>query len=136
MDAREFFDSKIQEQIDAARARHSEHGWEFPERREGGHTIGDFVQAVLAITDPDDACLFYEGCVSHLASQPDLTDTPEAIAKSNIGWCFGEGMGSLYVHMWREVCQATHPIFGPTQPSPEEAFAAGIEAGKAIRDGS
>jgi hypothetical protein len=84
----------------------------------------------MAIDNEADALRFYDGCVAHLEAQPDRKDPADCVAKANIGWCFGEGMDSDRVAMWRKVCGASHPVFGPmtTKVLPEEAFAAGQQA--------
>ena len=99
--------------------------------RNGVHTIGDFVGAVLAIKDAADAQRFYSGCVHwHSIYGQDDKLTPDAVAKANIGWCFGEGMPSDQREMWIRVCGASHPVFGQSIPSAEDAFRMGIAAGK------
>ena len=96
------------------------------------HTIGEFMSAVLDITQHDEAKEFYEEYLAWLKTCSDLSGTPESIAQANIGWCFGEGMKAEHVTMWHEVCGATHPIFGLTTPMPEVALELGIQAGREI----
>jgi hypothetical protein len=92
------------------------------------HTIGDFIRAVLSIGNKEEAAEFYQDLLQYISRQKELSDTPENIAKANIGWCFGEGMSEDRRAIWREVCGAAHPIFGSMknmEVSPEEAFEAG-----------
>jgi hypothetical protein len=128
-----FFQECIQRQIDHNRAMSQEYGWEFKERPAGKYTIGDYIGAVLAIETPEDARRFYEGNVEYLAAAPQLSDPPEKIARANLGWCFGEGMKPERVEMWIKVCDASHPVFGTTRPTPEGAFQAGLKLGKERR---
>ena len=91
---------------------------------EGDFTIGALVHAVMAIHDEEIARAFYKGHVLWLRNsypQPD----PEATVRSNIGWCFGEGMPSKDKAMWIRVCNASHPVFGQADITDEEAFRAG-----------
>jgi hypothetical protein len=134
---RSFFDSKIQAQIDADRASCVEHGWKFNERSAGKHTIGDFVRAVLAIENVDDARRFYLGCVAHIQAQIDAgtwqsgtTANAEEGARSNIGWCYGEGMSPERCRMWVEACGAVHPVFGAGPVGADEALKVGREMGR------
>ena len=76
------------------------------------YTIGDFVRAVLAIDNEDDAAEFYAGHVAHIQRTIDKgewnsSSTAEEGAKSNIGWCFGEGMSDERRAMWVKVCGAS-----------------------------
>ena len=99
--------------------------------KDGEHTIGDFVEAVLAVKNEDDARRFYSGCVHwHSIYRQDTKLAPDVVAKANIGWCFGEGMPDDRREMWIRVCGASHPIFGQTIPSPEDALRMGVAAGK------
>jgi len=128
-----FFQECIQRQIVDNRAMSEQYGWEFKERPEGKHTIGDYIGAVLAIEKPEDARRFYEGNVEYLAAAPRLSDPPEKIARANLGWCFGEGMKPERVEMWIKVCDASHPVFGTKRPTAREAFRAGLKLGKERR---
>ena len=97
---------------------------------EGDYTIGAFVSAVMKIENPSDAKDFWDGYLIHqTAASPDL-DARDT-CRSNIGWCFGEGMANERKQMWIEVCGASHPVFGTMTPTPEEAFQAGLDAAKA-----
>lgn len=97
-----------------------------PETMEDGYTIGELVSAVMRIDNENEAKAFYDGYVEHLGKLPDLEHEPKRIAQSNIGWCFGEGMAPERIGMWVDVCNATHPVFGTSMPSPQEAEKAGF----------
>lgn len=90
---------------------------EFYHSRVGGQTIGDFVRAVLTIDNEQDAARFFRGTVAYIQDQIDAgtwksRSTAEEAARSNIGWCYGEGMASKRIEMWVKACGASHPIFG------------------------
>ncbi len=101
---------------------------------ESRHTIGQLIRAVLAISNEADAKLFYDGYLEWMTDhlEADSQYTPEQVAKANVGWCFGEGMAKDKVKMWRDVCDASHSVFGSmeTPVTPEEAVAQGIKMGK------
>jgi hypothetical protein len=79
----------------------------------GEHTIGEFIRAVFSINNELDAHSFYNGYIEWLNKLPDDEHfTKIEIAQRNIGWCFGEGMSSNKIDMWRKVCNAFHPVFG------------------------
>lgn len=96
------------------------------------HTIGDFISAVLSIDNERDAQRFYDWYVGHISGEMaaglwEDQGTAEDAARSNLGWCFGEGMASERQAMWVRVCGASHPVFGTmaTPPTPEEWLEAG-----------
>jgi hypothetical protein len=93
-------------------------------------TIAEFIRQVLAIKDPDDALAFFERIVTQLRQEHPEVQDPEMVVRSNIGWCFGEGMSIPCRKMWTALCGAEHPVFGKMErnPTPDEAFQAGIRA--------
>jgi len=103
-----------------------------------GHTIGQFIEAVLRIKDAKNARRFYLGAVKWgqeaeaRGLKAPVGMTPEEVIKLDIGWCFGEGMSPEMVQMWVEVCGARHPMFGQTLPSPIDAIEMGREVGEKI----
>ena len=119
--------NKFEERIEAAIKRQRHPDQELPE---GVHTIGEFISAVFTVENAEDAKEFYDGYLEYLHKQPDLEGEPKRIARSNIGWCFGEGMVLEKIKMWSRTCGASHPVFGTGIPSPKEAFEAGKKMGK------
>ena len=121
MTDREFFEAKVHD-------------------KDGVHTIGDLVGAILSIHDEEDATHFYRGYRAWMDAHwnedgflaSDNTNTPDQIVKSNIGWCYGEGMPQADREMWIRVSGASHPVFGQSMPSPTDAFATGQAEGKRI----
>lgn len=74
------------------------------------HTMGDFVRAVLAIQDAGEARAFYDSYIVWLDARPDRLTTVEGVARSNIGWCYGEGMTPEHIAMWKQATGAAHPV--------------------------
>jgi hypothetical protein len=93
------------------------------------YTVGDTYDAIFSIDNEQDARAFYEGYVQHISEQPDLKDDPVYVVQSNIGWMFGEGMSDEMRAMWIRVCDASHPVFGQTMPTIEQAFGMGQDLG-------
>lgn len=93
-------------------------------------TISDFIEQVLAVESIEKARRFLDETVSDLRARGS-TD-PEADARANIGWCFGEGMRDERRAMWREHFGIVHPWLGPMveRPSPEEILRIGMEMGE------
>ena len=105
-----------------------------PDRNPDTFTIGDFIDSVFSIKKKDEMKLFYEGSVYYLSViKGKKPGEAEAITKSNIGWCFGEGMSGVMIHRWNEAVGASHPVFGKSIPSASGAFAAGVKLGKASK---
>jgi hypothetical protein len=101
--------------------------------------IGEFIRAVLAIDNEEDAAEFYAGHITYIQRQIDKGEwksdaTPMQAVQSNIGWCFGEGMPAERVAMWSKVCGASHPVFGTKLPTAYEAFKMGMAEGEKIEN--
>ena len=92
------------------------------------HTIGEFVSAVLKIDNEKDAAEFAREYLQWLTERQGGFE-PYDVMRSNIGWCFGEGMRQERIEMWNRVCNASHPLFGTTKPSVEQALAMGLSLG-------
>ena len=100
-------------------------------------SMGEIIQEVLRIDTPEEARRFYQQYVDHIRKTQEVSraisgtyGTPEEVAQSNIGWCYGEGMSVLRKAMWYAVTGAEHPVFGLSSPTSEEAFQAGINLAK------
>ena len=104
-------------------------------------TIGTFIGQVLAIHNATAARKFFDAEVAELrASHPEVTK-PELVLRSNIGWCFGEGMPIAERQMWARVCGAEHPGLGSAYTdrdfTPDELLQAGMQMGqRALRERS
>jgi hypothetical protein len=98
-------------------------------------TIGKFIEAVLYIGNNREAAqAFYAKEIGWLREHhPEVTD-PDAVLRSNIGWCFGEGMPVATRKMWRDATGAVHPGFGPEYAerdfTPDECLRAGMAVAK------
>src|SRR5689334_18543821 len=88
------------------------------------HTIGEFVSAVCRIDNEADACQFADEYLAWLTEHRAGFE-PINVMRSNIGWCFGEGMSQERIQMWSKVCEASHPFFGRSLPSTDEALQMG-----------
>ena len=103
-------------------------------------TISDFMQAVLSIQGSMEALDFVHQEVARMKEEHPEEKDPLGVLRSNIGFCFGEGMSIPHRRMWAAVCGAEHPGFGPEYTNrdftPEEAFQAGVRLAEGrIRDG-
>lgn len=92
--------------------------------------MGEAYNPAMKMTDEADALEYLEALIER--SIRIWKQTPEEARKtqlSNIGYFAG-----YYGHETRQRVQAlfgaVHPIFGETQPTPEEAFKAGYDLGK------
>jgi len=119
-DSRAFFDALLAEKM--ARYAHVEldEAWQY--------TIGAFISAVMSIDNETDARRFFEGCLDFQEEHGEAGADHLAVVRSNIGWCYGEGMTEERKRMWIATTGSLHPIFGGMKPTAEEAFAAGIKA--------
>lgn len=93
--------------------------------------LGDLGSALCKLGTKDEAAEFWRGYVEHL-SRPDavlLGRTPEAVAASNIGYLMGYygAEERQRVYGLFSAFEVAHPIFGTYEPTPTEAFAAGLE---------
>ena len=96
---------------------------------EGDFTIGALVGAARKVHDDKEALAFWQGYLRWMRNAYPDSDAA-SVCRSNIGWCFGEGMPTQDKDMWVRVCNASHPVFGQASVTPEQAFAAGIAQGK------
>ena len=84
---------------------------EFFVKKVGGesHNVGQFVRAVMAINNEEDATRFYNGLIEWGKDNYPAGCPVEDTAKSNIGFCFGENMKPEPIELWTKVCGAYHP---------------------------
>lgn len=127
--AETYFETIMRHQIAEGRYDHGDD----PQDGKVHFTIGELYSAVLDIDNDEDARRFFGGYVEWLAGRPDCDD-PEAVAKSNIGWIFGEGMAQDRIAVWVRAVDAAHPVFGKMtiKPTVEEALQAGMNLGRGI----
>lgn len=101
-------------------------------------TAGQFIDAVLAV-ECDAAAMraFFDAYVDFLLTTDirpsvdgdEVLTVARDIARSGIGWCFGEGMDPACVRMWRETTGAEHPAGRIEEMSNEEIFQSGMRLG-------
>lgn len=98
------------------------------------HTAA-FFDAVLSIQNSEQAVKFFRGCVQFfLRKNPHLgVARIEQIVRSDIGYCFGEGMPPAMRKMWHSTTGAVHPYFGTSDPDPLTAFVLGLKLGETIQ---
>lgn len=118
-----YFEKTMRDQIAVGRYDHTKD----PDDGMIHFTIGELCSAVFVIETDADARRFFVGYAEWLSRQPDLSDDPFDVAKSNIGWFFGEGMSKYRIEMWVRACGAIHPVFGIAMPDLKEAFDAGMK---------
>lgn len=85
-------------------------------------TFGEIADAVAACATPAEAQEFmtmYRAETQH--------------ADANVGYLSGY-FDQATRHRIQEWCGVAHPIFGRSDPTPEEAFAAGVRMGTAARN--
>lgn len=120
------------------RSRVTRHMQSFPGHAEGAMTIGAFVRSVMEIHEDTEAQEFLRGYrewLRHVGEDenpgiPDGQAEFDLLIASNIGWCFGEGMSYEDRQRWIRLVDARHPYFGRSVPSVQEAFEAGVKAGR------
>lgn len=87
--------------------------------------LGD---ALCCLTDEAEAREFWDAYVAYL-SRPDAElcgKTPEAVAASNIGYLMGYYSPEERQRVYGLFPGVAHPIFGRSEPTAAEAFAAGV----------
>ncbi len=96
------------------------------------NTMGDIMDAIFKIHDAAEAKQFFDDYVEFVKQdRPDQNALD--VVKSNIGWMFGEGaLSERQIAMWAAL-GASHPVFGTTQPTAEEAFKKGLEMGERMK---
>ena len=92
-------------------------------------TIGDLMNAIWSVESEGEMRPFFDGYVVYLQGRDDC-DNPEGVARSNIGWMFGEGMAQDRIELWVRTTQSSHPILGTMVRSfsPDELMQQGADA--------
>jgi hypothetical protein len=88
------------------------------------NTLGEVAGAVIACTTKEEAEEFIKAWVA--------SGTSEDVARKNVGYLSGYYDRATQERIF-ELFSTEHPIFGTKQPTPEEAFAAGMTIGKAMK---
>jgi hypothetical protein len=92
-------------------------------------TYGEKYHPAMKITDQAEADLYFEACVKHCMRFGKSREEAEQIERCNLGY-FGGYYDDETQKRVNRLFHTTHPIFGDTRPTAEEALQAGIEAGR------
>lgn len=99
-------------------------------------TIRELFNELCAIASPQDAAEFWHGYVQYLdRPEADLNGgAPEAVAASNIGYVMGYGTPEQRERVYGlfSAFNVSHPVFGRSEPTASEAFAAGRRRGEPV----
>lgn len=101
-----------------------------------GDTFGETLGPAMEITDETEADDYFLQLVNHyLLSNHDLKSREEAerVVRENLGYYAGYYSAEIGERVNR-LFRTTHPIFGGTRPTPEEAFKAGEDLGKKLSE--
>lgn len=93
-------------------------------------TIGECLSPAMDITNSYDARVYFDALVDYyveinlMENKPVTRELAIDIAKSNLGYYAGYYDRETAVRV-QELFKCVHPIFGKTEPTPEEAFKMG-----------
>ena len=93
-------------------------------RFEADITIRDKYGPAMEITDQKEADQYFEDCVEHTMSFGRTREEAISIEKQNLGY-FAGYYNSETMQKVNHLFKTTHPVFGDTTPTPEEAFELG-----------
>lgn len=96
-------------------------------------SIGDKYGPGMKIEDQAEADAYFEKCVEHTMRFGKTREEAEKVEKSNFGY-FAGYCDEATRHRVERLFRCSHPVFGSIekygQPSPEDAFKAGLWAAK------
>jgi hypothetical protein len=96
-------------------------------------TYGESLGPAMQITEQDKANEYYEALMErHMRITDDSRKRAEQVIKSNLGYYAGYYSSDVIDRVQR-FYNCSHPIFGKTQPTPEQAFKKGQEFGEKLR---
>ena len=92
-------------------------------------TIGELFNELCAIPSQQEAAAFWRDYVQYL-NRPEAElkgGAPESVAASNIGYVMGYGTPEQRERVYGlfSAFNVSHPVFGRSEPTASEAFAAG-----------
>ena len=93
---------------------------EWPEKM----TYGEKYDPAMKVQTQEEAAAYFERCVTHTMRFGKTRQEAESIERSNIGYFAGYYDSKTAARVYR-LYGFGHPIFGTTQPTPDEAFEAG-----------
>lgn len=93
-------------------------------------TIGEIYGPAMKITDQAEADRYFDACVQHCMKHGGHSrERAEAIERSNLGYFAGYYDSETMARVNR-LFRTTHPIFGNSVPTADEAMQAGINMAK------
>jgi hypothetical protein len=97
-------------------------------------TYAEAYDPAMKIADQAEADAYFEDLVGEMISASDKNrEEAEKIIRCNLGYWAGYFDRETQKRVWR-LFSTEHPIFGRKCPTAEEAFMAGVELGKKLRD--
>jgi hypothetical protein len=103
----------------------------FPERI----SIGDKYAPAMEITDQAEADMYFEKCVAHSMRFNMTREKAEELERINLGYYAGYYNSETRARV-EKLFNCAHPVFGAIaekgQPTPEAAYAKGVEMGAEI----
>lgn len=94
-------------------------------------TFGETLGPAMEITDQEQANTYYDLLVDrHVRLYGNAKGEAETLVKSNLGYYAGYYSREVMQRV-NKLFMTSHPIFGNVPPTAEEAFAKGLELGKA-----
>ncbi len=100
-----------------------------------GSTMGELYKPAMEITDQEEADSYLEDLIEFGMSYGQTREEAMSMQKGNLGYFAGYYDNETMSRINR-LFRTTHPIFGDTSPTAEEAFEMGVEMGrKAKADG-
>jgi hypothetical protein len=92
-------------------------------------TLGDKYGPAMEVRTQGEADAYLEKCVEHTMRHGKSREEATKIELANIGYWTGY-YDRETVERVLPLFKTTHPVFGRTWPSPEEAFRKGVEMGQ------
>ena len=89
-------------------------------------TYGKKYGPAMEITDQAEADRYFEECVQHCMTFGKSREEAEQIERSNLGYYSGYYDGETMQRVFK-LFRCSHPVFGTSVPTPDEAFKRGQE---------
>lgn len=94
-------------------------------------TIGDKYGPAMQVQTEEEAQVYFELCVEHTMRFGKSREEAEEIERQNIGYFAGYYSPETMARV-NKLFKTVHPILGTSDPSPEEAFEAGLAMAKKV----
>lgn len=96
-------------------------------------TIGEKYKPAMELTTQEEADVYFEQCVAHAMAWGSSREEAEKIERANLGYFAGYYDSDTRERVER-LYRCSHPVFGSIAekgaPTPDEAFAAGVNAAR------